>query len=65
MMQAISLASFSLFKKNISPVAENPSGGISTIASKSRACLMEDISIFRRSPALQKFTPLWIPIGFA
>ena len=64
-MQAISLASFSLFKKNISPVAENPSGEISTIASKSRVRLMEDISIFLRSPVLQKLTPLWIPIGFA
>ena len=64
-MQAISLASFSLFKKNNSPVAENPSGEISTIASRSRVRLMADMSIFRRSTVLQKFIPLWIPIGFA
>ena len=64
-MQAIFLESFSQFKKNTSPVAEKPSGEISTIASRSRVRLMEDISIFRRSPVLQKLTPLWIPIGFA
>ena len=64
-MHAASLASCSLFKKKGSPVAENPNGGMRTIASNSKARFMAIISIFRSSPVLRKLIPLWIPRGLA